>query len=327
MRIKMFLVLGAIVATISCEAFTKQETVNNAEYNAQYTAMQQLIDGGVEYDVTNVESLINGDVEFWQFDTVLNYNSGFNAVTGVFCTYNDDNDTPIYRFADNGTVVGYDLNAESGRIAEQSGSWNFEPRTQQLSIELQAFNGNEAIDLQCKLLALSNSAMVLEWVTDEGKAMRASLLPASYLEMEFVEINNIVSELLDSCKDYNEEVLVEGLVGVWSDDSELIYDSEWNKVTRVNLLLGECYVEGFGYSIYTFTADGEGSQYYEPENPTISPMTIPFTWSYDDTTNMLKLTGEMLNSEYIVSGFSNEYLVIDSTNTDENVRTILKRNM
>ncbi len=327
MRIKMFLVLGAIVATISCEAFTKQETVNNAKYNAEYTAMQQLIDSGAEYDITNVEQLINGDVDYWQFNRVLNYNKDFKAVTAVVCNYNEENDTPIYRFAATGEVFGYDLNAESGRIAEQSGSWNFEPRTQQLAIVLPAFNGNEALDLQCNLLALSTSAIVLEWVTDEGKALRASLQPASYSEMELVETNNIVAELLEGCKEYDTETLINGIVGAWIENSELLYDSEWNKVVRANYLLGLSYVEGVVYSTYTFTADGNGTQYYEPEDPTISPMTIPFTWSYDDTTNMLKLTGEMLNSEYIVSGFSNEYLVIDSTNTDENVRTILKRNM
>ena len=327
MNAKLFLILGAMVAAVSCEICTKPEADNNAKYNAEYTAMQQLIDSGAEYDITNVEQLINGDVDYWQFNRVLNYNKDFKAVTAVVCNYNEENDTPIYRFAATGEVFGYDLNDESGRIVKQSGSWSFEPRTQQLSIVLPAFSGNEALDLQCKLLALSNSAIVLEWVTDEGKALRASLQPASYSEMELVETNNIVAELLEGCKEYDTEALINGIVGAWIENSELVYDSEWNKVVRANYLLGLSYVEGVVYSTYTFTADGNGTQYYEPEEPGLSPQTISLTWSYDNETNKLKLTGEMINAEYVVSGYSNEYLVLDSSDADANVRTILKRKM
>ena len=327
MNAKLFLILGAMVAAVSCEICTKPEADNNAKYNAEYTAMQQLIDSGAEYDITNVEQLINGDVDYWQFNRVLNYNKDFKAVTAVVRNYNEENDTPIYRFAATGEVFGYDLNDESGRIVKQSGSWSFEPRTQQLSVVLPAFSGNKALDLQCKLLALSNSAIVLEWVTDEGNSLRASLQPASYSEMELVETNNIVAELLEGCKEYDTEALINGIVGAWIENSELVYDSEWNKVVRANYLLGLSYVEGVVYSTYTFTADGNGTQYYEPEEPGLSPQTISLTWSYDNETNKLKLTGEMINVEYVVSGYSNEYLVLDSSKADKNVRTILKRKM
>ena len=327
MNAKLFLILGAMVAAVSCEICTKPEADNNAKYNAEYTAMQQLIDSGAEYDITNVEQLINGDVDYWQFDAVLYYNNDYKTVTGVLRNFNQENDTPIYSFANGGAVVSYDLNAESGRIAEQSGNWSFEPRSQQLTIELAEYSGNEEIDLQCKLLALSNSAMVLEWKTDEGKAMRASLRPASYSELKLVETNNIVAELLDGCKEYDTEALINGIAGVWEENSELVYDSAWERVTEVYYLLGECFVEGAVYSTYTFNAEGEGSRYYEPEDPTLSPQTETFTWSYDAATRKLTVTGDVLNAEYVVSGYSNDYLVLDSSKADKNVRAILKRKM
>ena len=75
MKAKILLGVLLCVGMLACE---KQEAGTSAqnsskEYQEVYDAMQQIIDNGAEYDITNVDALIVEGTGFWQLDALLGY--------------------------------------------------------------------------------------------------------------------------------------------------------------------------------------------------------------------------------------------------------------
>ena len=150
--------------------------------------------------------------------------------------------------------------------------------------------------------------------------------PLYYLsDSGYVAETAIIESLVSKCSNFNAETLVAGLEGKWIPDSRLKYDEQWANITTPYLVMGIDYAEGRTYSHYTFTADGKGTYYAEFEEPYMEPETREFSWAYDAEDGKLKLSGDYKN-EWSVSGYSNDYLVLDRISFDGwNYRQILKR--
>ena len=87
------------------------------------------------------------------------------------------------------------------------------------------------------------------------------------------------------------------------------------------------YVDGLeGSELFTFAADGTGTNYENYENSETDPLTTRFDWVYDEESSRLACSGEY-NLEWKVTGFSNDYIVLDRIDQydGDNLRTILKR--
>lgn len=156
-------------------------------------------------------------------------------------------------------------------------------------------------------------------VDNPGKC--SSLVP----EDPWMAENAIIEYLLEGCVDFDAEMVVAGLPGVWHRDSYLIYNENWTKITTPIKVAGEDYMEGMATEEYTFAVDGSGECCIMPEDPTIEPFAEVFEWTVDAECGKLALSGDC-NVEWTVSGYSNEYIVLDMTDGDnKNYRTILKR--
>ena len=330
MKAKILLGVLLCVGMLACE---KQEAAGTSaqnsskEYQEVYDAMQQIIDKGAEYDITNVDALIVEGTGFWQLDALLGYTADYSAVTTIHRDFRGSGDInfeePICAFGSDNRLLCYVINAEDGRIVEQQGSWSYEPRTMTISVEVAAYGANAAVAQECKLLSLSNDSLVFEWVSNEGEALRASLTPASLEEMKLEEVGNIVEELMEGHTEYSFCLVQSTLGGVWEVDSYLTYDDEWKRVTKVHKLMGVSYDEGGAYVRYTLRNDATGTEYVEFQEPGREPETKEFRVWYDG--GILKFTGEELNVEYVLSACAFEYLVLDRESGDSNIRTILKR--
>ena len=137
--------------------------------------------------------------------------------------------------------------------------------------------------------------------------------------------NEAIDKLLEGCKDFDADTLVSGLVDEWGRDSYLKYNDDWSKIIEPYRVIGYDYIEGLAYEKYNFNADGTGWLSVNPTEPDMETMTYDLNWSYDAESNQLTLSGEY-NLEWTVTGFSDEYIVLDRLDFDgDNIRTILKR--
>ena len=331
MKAKILLGVLLCVGMLACE---KQEAGTSAqnsskEYQEVYDAMQQIIDKGAEYDITNVDALIVEGTGFWQLDALLGYTADYSAVTTIHRDFRGSGDInfeePICAFGSDNRLLCYVINAEDGRIVEQQGSWSYEPRTMTISVEVAAYGANAAVAQECKLISMSNDSLVLEWVSDGGEALRASLAPASLQEMKLEEVNNIVEEFVDDCSKYDQEIIMSGMPGEWEVDSYMTYDDEWKRVTKVHKLMGVSYDEGGAYVRYTLRNDATGTEHVEFQEPGREPETRAFSWLYDCENGTLQFVGEQMNVEYNVLCGNDDYVVLDRESGDDNIRTILKR--
>ena len=332
MKAKILLGVLLCVGMLACE---KQEAAGTSaqnsskEYQEVYDAMQQIIDKGAEYDITNVDALIVEGTGFWQLDALLGYTADYSAVTTIHRDFRGSGDInfeePICAFGSDNRLLCYAINAEDGRIIEQQGSWSYEPRTMTISVEVAAYGANAAVAQECKLISMSNDSLVFEWVSDGGEALRASLTPASLEEMKLEEAGNIVEEFVDDCSKYDHENIMSGMPGEWEVDSYMTYDDEWKRVTNVHKLMGVSYDEGGAYVRYTLRNDATGTEYVEFQEPGREPETRAFSWLYDCENGTLQFVGEQMNVEYNVLCGNDDYVVLDRESGDSNIRTILKR--
>lgn len=313
---------------ISCEK-QKENVAHIEDYSSQLIAMQQLIEQGVEYDITDVEAQIYGSTGYWRLDAVLGYNADFSQVTTIYRDFAAEGDEEqqgvIYLFGSNSEITCYDLGEADGRIEEQAGEWSYEPRTLTLTLCVPQFGDNQAVDLRCKLLSLSNDAIVLEWIADSGESLRASLVPASISELFIAEANCVMEKLMESCRDFDKVSFAETLPGTWSVDSEMTYDSEWRQVVEPYRLMGMDYAEGGASLKYNFAADGEGLKEVEAHVPGEEPSVKNFTWTYNVDDSRLILNFETSTMEYLMSGYDGEYIVLDYQSQSKNTRFVLKR--
>jgi hypothetical protein len=86
MKAKILLGVLLCVGMLACE---KQEAGTSAQnsskkYQEVYDAMQQIIDKGAEYDITNVDALIVEGTGFWQLDALLGYTADYSGTNCKF---------------------------------------------------------------------------------------------------------------------------------------------------------------------------------------------------------------------------------------------------
>lgn len=337
MKTKVFIFFALVFAAVSCnyEEFQPVGKTPAADqnlfsaYHEAYSAMQQLIGQGAGYDITDVETLIAGKEGYWQLDAVLGYDSGFQSVRSVYRDFaaagGQNYEEPVCAFGSQNRIFSYDISSDDGRIVEQTGSWSFDPRTLRLSVSVPGFGGNAAVESEFTLLSLSDVAIVLEWMADDGEAMRASLRPASLNDMKLSGINIAVDKFMTECCGFSSEELEQGLIGSWVMDSYLVYDESWQKVVKPYMVMGESYGEGTSCFSYTFADDGTGMVYVEHNDSFENPDTYVFDWRYDSEKIKLVLSGELFNVNYAVSGYCGEYVVLDNVPVDENIRLIFRR--
>lgn len=155
---------------------------------------------------------------------------------------------------------------------------------------------------------------------EHHREMLLRIYPQWYLE------TMAIAEFVDSCKDFDAETFVKGIVGEWMPDSILEYDAEWTMIEEPFRVQGEDYVEGLGYQRLVLAADGTGYRYVEFTEPDMEPETFNFEWNYDAQSRMLSLTGEY-NIEFKVSGFNSDHVVCDYIWHGVNTRKIFKRSI
>ena len=146
-------------------------------------------------------------------------------------------------------------------------------------------------------------------------------------ESEISESDRAINNLMGQCKVYDAEALVQGLPGEWLLDSYLAYDNDWKTITSPFYVMGDMNCEGLNAGTYTFTAEGKGVFSNTLEDPLADPIRWEFEWNYNAESGKLLLSGENYNTEYKVSGFNNEYLVLDYYDSVNklNTRKIYKR--
>lgn len=292
--------------------------------------MQQLIEDGGDYDVTNVANLLNvGNGFGWQLDAVLVYDSDFKGVKKVCDNFDAnqeyDANMPIYVFGAASKLLSSDIDQTNGAISTQEGSWSFSPRTLELSILMPEYADNSVVELECKLCSASSNAMVLEWFS-QGEAIRAVLGVVAIRDMELLSINIVVANMIEECRDFDADAMVNSLQGEWMTDSSLIYNEEWTKIIDPLRVAGTDYADGLGRVTYVFNNGNVEVHSISSAEPNPTTEITPYTWSYDEVTGKLIFVGNDSGLEYVVSGFSSHYLILDCvTNGGKNLRTILMR--
>lgn len=332
MKIKMLFLLSLLAAAVACDTSKEGGKVpsytDEPSYPEAFASMQHVIAEGVDYDITNVEELLSSN--YWQLDAVLGYNQDFTKVTSVVRDFaecsNREDDSQIYGFGRE-TVVCYDIDSKDGTVIQENGEWSYAPRTLTMTVSIPSFDDNNAIDMEFTLLSLTTESAVLEWTSQEG-AYRASLRPSMSLTDLLHRSATIVAEkILVQCGEFNDEVFVDGLIGMWKVDSQLCYDSSWQYVEQAHLLLGFWYAVGGAAPSFEFAADGTGAMHsISTAEPPFEEYVLPFNWVYNSDTDMLAISGESVNLTYHISGYSGLYIVADSeSEVNGNLRQILKR--
>lgn len=140
------------------------------------------------------------------------------------------------------------------------------------------------------------------------------------------EYDIAIDNLMAQCKDFDAEILTQGLVGEWKEDSFLSYDDEWKTITSAWYIMGEMNCVGLSCKHYVFTSDGKGSYRFTPEYPPFEEIVVSFDWQYDAKNSTLTFNKDGYSHQYNVSGFSKEYIVLDyfDTTNNDNKRLILK---
>lgn len=291
--------------------------------------MRTLIEEGKEYDITNIESALNGKTGYWRVDAIVEYIEDYSAATAVVRSFGNElwskDFEPVVSFAADGKLNVYSLSQEDRFLAEESGEWAFTPRTQEIAASYPAFEGNDATAIDGKLIAASDNALIIEWQSAEGKALRSAYVPVEMDEMLLIEANEAAAITVERCCNYDVEAVGEMIVGVWNRYTVLTYDAEWQGVIEVpGYFYGEVRVEGGSLESYTFNADGTGLYARTVDDPSIEGTTKNFSWNFDAATKKLTLTGD-LNSDFTLSGLNNNLLILDSTTANKNVRTMFSK--
>ena len=136
-----------------------------------------------------------------------------------------------------------------------------------------------------------------------------------------------INNLMEQSQDFDASDIAQWLPGVWSEDSIIIYDENWETIEKVFKYNGnwDDDLAGGADGRYTFTAEGNGKYSYTPEYPPVEN-TLSFDWQYEEADKTLVLTGEM-NQQFKVSGFNGKYIILDFYDTvnKHNERQILKK--
>ena len=144
---------------------------------------------------------------------------------------------------------------------------------------------------------------------------------------EYYAESYMIAKIVEECKDFSLASVTENIVGKWELDSFMVYDEGWSYMTLPYIVNSVIYVDGLeGSELFTFAADGTGTNYENYENSETDPLTTRFDWVYDEESSRLACSGEY-NLEWKVTGFSNDYIVLDRIDQydGDNLRTILKR--
>lgn len=135
----------------------------------------------------------------------------------------------------------------------------------------------------------------------------------------------IIAKITDGCKEFDCDTVAANIVGEWELNSFVVYNEGWSYISLPYIVNGKHYVEGLGKELFTFTADGKGTNYENNVDPEIGPQIYNYEWVYDAESCLLTLTGEY-NLEWTITGLNDEYMILDRADWDgDNIRTILKR--
>ena len=141
------------------------------------------------------------------------------------------------------------------------------------------------------------------------------------------EYDMIVDNIIAQCEGFETKDIAQCIAGEWKDDAKLIYNDDWSAIERVYSISGVSYSEGGASELYTFSADGKGS--LVATNPSLGPgsdvFMYQFDWQYDAENKLFIMIGEDFDYKYTVSGFNNEYIVLDNSFPEKNIRKILKK--
>ena len=141
------------------------------------------------------------------------------------------------------------------------------------------------------------------------------------------EYDIAINNLIEQSQDFEASDIAQWLPGVWSEDSIIIYDENWETIEKVLKYKGnwDDDLAGGANGQYTFTAEGNGTYSYTPEYPPVEK-TFSFDWQYEEADKTLVLSGEW-NNHFKVSGFNGKYIILDSYDTvnKHNERQILKK--
>lgn len=142
------------------------------------------------------------------------------------------------------------------------------------------------------------------------------------------EEDKIVNELMAKCQNFDTTTFAQELPGIWDTDTSVIYDEKWLEIINWNMVMGKYNNEVNGWSSikYVFHAGGEGLYHIFDCNPNTSTNPKAFDWYYNSENGELMISGENFTLRRTVSGFNNEFLVLDYKGTGKhNIREIYKR--
>lgn len=136
---------------------------------------------------------------------------------------------------------------------------------------------------------------------------------------EELYINNLMAQ----CQNFDSQTFVQKLPGVWVTDSVYGYDENWQNVKYVIVYKGNHRWEGSGNFTYTYATDGTGNCHIQTVGPADNT-SYAFNWQYNPDCQELVLDGER-RTKWRVSGFNNEYLIVDYPSNNYNMREVYKR--
>ena len=132
-----------------------------------------------------------------------------------------------------------------------------------------------------------------------------------------------IDNLMAQCQNFDSQTLVQKLPGGWVTDSVYGYDENWQNVKYVIVYKGNHRWEGSANYTYTYATDGTGNCHIETVGPA-NNTSYAFNWQYNPDCQELVLDGER-RARWRVSGFNNEYLIVDYPSNNYNMREVYKR--
>ena len=299
------------------------------EVTDAYNSMAALIEEGDEYDITDIKGVLYGKSGYWRVEAIVKYNEEYTMATAIIDNFDDglwsDSQEPVIQFVSSPKLIAHTLSESEGFITTEEGEWSFAPRTLGLTVSYPTFEGNEALNINGTLVAASNKALVIDYLSPEGEALRAAYASVDYKDVYIAEANEAVPITLAKYGNYDTERASEWIAGEWIPYTELVYDADWQRVVKQPAYFyGECRVDGGGATLYTFNADGSGTKYITANDPSTDPITYNLSWIFDKTNKSLTISGDV-NKEFKVVGAADDLLILDHTLRGENVRSMLKR--
>lgn len=310
---------------ISCDEEEKTEVATPPAQELQdvTNAIDQIVESHGFSETNDVVDIINGT---WHCDVLVKYT--LEWVSEIIYNFGGEpwteNFEPMLEFISNGNLNRYTISPETNRVVYTRGEWSFDTGSRTLSIGAEAIEQYDAMVIDAELLALADDVMVIKW-TDQNQDVWCAVYRKYEGLLWSIEADILINAALDEFGNYDPTTIEQSIVGKWSGNTFVEYDSEWQHVTSPMVVFGIPYADGVSLGVYSFNEDGTFNLFVKAAYPLDEDRSYDGIWSFNPDSRKLNIEAEGFNREYTIVGYGEEMILADYVYGDRNYRDGLVR--